>query len=63
MSQDRNPLQVPLEQLELVLKEQLHALDIAISQIVRYKPFEWAETVDPRSMQWVLKHLQSKKCN
>ncbi|MEK3761329.1 hypothetical protein MKZ07_23235 [Paenibacillus sp. FSL P4-0338] len=61
MSQERKPLQQPLEQVEQVLKGQVYALDIAMSQLVKYKPEEWGESVDPVGMKWVLNHLHAKK--
>ncbi|MUG71784.1 MULTISPECIES: hypothetical protein [Paenibacillus] len=43
------------------LRQQIKGLDIAIRQLVLYKPCEWGETVDTASMDWVLKELQSRK--
>lgn len=61
MSQERKPMHEPLEQAEQVLKGQVHALDIAMSQLVRYKPEEWGESVNPAGMKWVLNQLYAKK--
>lgn len=50
-----------LVQDEQILKGKIRAIDTAIGQLVRYKPYEWGESVDPASMEWMLKELYSKK--
>lgn len=61
MSRKVNPRSLPLEQVEQTLRGQIHALEIAMSQLVRYKPIEWGESVDPAGMKWLLNHLRSKQ--
>lgn len=50
-----------LQSTELVLKGQLHSLDIAISQLVNFKPYLVGQSADPNGMLWVTNELYAKK--
>jgi hypothetical protein len=59
--QQGKPAEQSLVQSEIILKSKIQALDVTISHLIRYKPYEYGESVDPASMKWVLMDLNNKK--